>query len=148
MIWILFILSVSAKAQTWSSEEVQRRIRNPSLESSGSYLSSLCEVQLGQHRVPTACYEETNDNKTMVRFLNERCTQWIGAEKDLKSLKNWIEHPKIHKECWQKVRERIAELEYVQEEKNPLEYFRLQKAQLARNLKSSISWKTSHSRKP
>ncbi len=148
MIWILFLFSVSAKAQVWTSEEVMRRIRNPEIVNSATYLSALCEVQLEQHRVPTACYQEANLNKALVRFLNERCVQWITNEKDLKALKSWNEHPYIHKECSNKVRMRIAELEYIQEEKNPLEYFRTQRAELARNLKTSVLWKTSHSHKP
>lgn len=122
-------------------------IRHQNVNTS-SYFSSLCEVQLEQRRVPTACYQEVQGNKSVVRFLNERCAQWVNGEKELQTLKNWSEHPKIDKECRQKIHQRVAELEYVLEEKDPLEYFRAQRADLARNLKSAVLWKTSRNHKP
>lgn len=147
MIYLSIFFALSAIAETWSMQDVQKMMRNPAVAAEDSYLSSLCEVQLEQRRVPTACYREVQKNNEMLRFLNERCAQWVVFEKNLTILKSWSRHPQIHKSCLDKMRERVAELEYVQEEQRPLEYFRSQKAQLAQNLKSEKTWKTTHNPK-
>jgi len=136
---ILFLLFAVARAEVWTMQDIQKMLR----ESSTSYLSALCEAQLEQRRVPTACYQSAD--KTLIRFLDDRCAQWIDSEKNIKNLKDWSIHPHLSKRCFQLVHERAAELEYILEEKAPLEYFR---SQLAQNLKSKSSWNTVRNRKP
>ncbi len=139
-----FLLVQSVFAETaWNSDYVEQLIHSKAAASNANYLEALCETQLRSQRVPTACYLGASDNKELLRFLDGRCQMWNSGEKDISALEKWLKHPDISAKCQKTVRERLAELQYVQEENAPFDYFQARKKKLAQELNGRLAWKKS-----